>query len=207
MIEWKGNKSLRSVARVLLHRIRQEWLARPDEFDQRFGVETRLTVWRKRLPRNADSADYQAVNPAIFARAIPFVPRVTFIDLGCGKGRALILAREAGFRDLIGVEMSAKLAKAAIRNLRKLDIAAEIVTCDAGAYRFPDRPIVVFLYNPFGVPTMQKVIEHLPERGESYVIYVNPQHRPVFSGFDELYSDPLVAVLARRRDSRVRHSE
>lgn len=55
------------------------------------------------------------------------------------------MAHETGFRDLIGVEMSAKLAKAASRNLKKLEIAAEIVTTDASAYRFPDRPIVVFL--------------------------------------------------------------
>jgi len=106
MIEWKGNKSLRSIMRVLLHRIRQEWLTQPDEFDRRLGVETRLTVWRKRLRINPDSAGYEAVNPAIFARAMPFVPRVTFIDLGSGKGRALILAHEAGFRHLIGAEMS-----------------------------------------------------------------------------------------------------
>jgi len=84
--------------------------------------------------------------------------------------------------------------------LRKLEIAAQIVTGDAGTYRFPEGPIVVFLYNPFGVPTIQKVIEHLPEQSESYLIYVNPQHQAVFSGFRKLHSDRVVTVLARGGD-------
>lgn len=200
MIEWKGNKSLRSIVRVLRNRIRLEWFAPPDEFDRRLGVETRLAVWRKRIFTNPDSVDYEAVNPLIFARAVPVVPRSTFIDLGCGKGRALILAHEAGFRDLIGVEISPKLAKATIRNLKKLNIAAEIVAADAGAYCFPDRPIVVFLYNPFGEPTMRKVTKHLREHNRAYVIYVNPQHLSLFSGFRPVYSDRLLTVLTTCED-------
>jgi SAM-dependent methyltransferase len=192
MLAWKNHPSLR----LLLHRIRIEWLARPDEFDRTFGVETRLTVWRKRLPGKADSADYEAVNPALFARALPHVPRATFIDLGCGKGRALILAHQAGFRDLIGVEIAPRLLRAAKRNTRRLNIRATLLRADAAAYHFPDRPIVAFLYNPFGIPTLQAVIAKLRSHPHPvHVIYVNPEHDSLFSGFNPLFRDRLLSVL------------
>jgi SAM-dependent methyltransferase len=197
MLAWKRNQSL---LRVLLHRIRIEWLAPPDEFDRTYRVETRLTVWRKRLPAKPDSEDYEAVNPALFARALPHVPRVTFVDLGCGKGRALILAHQAGFRDVIGVEIAPRLLPAARRNTRRLAIPAALVLADAAAYHFPDRPIVTFLYNPFGIPTLQGVIEKLRHHRHSvHVIYVNPTHDSLFSGFDLLYRDRLLAVVSASR--------
>jgi SAM-dependent methyltransferase len=186
-----------SMLRILRQRIRNEWFSPPDAFDQTFGVETRRTVWRKRLPTKPDSVDYEAVNPQLFVRAVSYAPRVTFIDLGCGKGRGLILAHQAGFRDLIGVEMSAKLGKTAMANLRKLGINADIVQADAAAYDFPPRPLVVFMYNPFGIPTMQPVIDKLrSSRYPVHVIYINPQHRALFSGFHEIYTDAGIAVLS-----------
>jgi SAM-dependent methyltransferase len=188
-----------SALRILRQRIRNEWFAPPDTFDQTFGVETRLAVWRKRLFLKPDSIDYEAVNPQLFVRAISHAPRVTFIDLGCGKGRGLILAHQAGFQDLIGVEMSASLVKAAISNLRKLGITAEIVQADAAVYDFPARPLVVFMYNPFGIPTMQAVVEKLrSSRYPVHVIYINPRHRGLFSGFHEIYTDPAAVVLSTR---------
>jgi predicted RNA methylase len=153
-------------------------------------------VWRKRL-NGKDSEDYEAVSPTLFARAISYVPRDTFIDLGCGKGRALILAHEAGFQQLIGVEISPKLAKTAVRNLRKLKIDAEILQADAASFRLPDEPVVVFLYNPFGTSTMHAVIEKLlNHRHAVHVIYVNPKHGNLFSGFRRLYSDHAVSLFS-----------
>jgi SAM-dependent methyltransferase len=194
MLAWKNNQSL---LRVLMHRIRIEWLARPDEFDRTFGVETRLTVWRKRLSGKPDSVDYEAVNPALFARALPYVPRATFVDLGCGKGRALILAHQAGFREVIGVEIAPRLLRAAKRNTRRLNIPAALALADAATYHFPDRPIVAFLYNPFGTPTLEAVIEKLRgHRHPVHVIYVNPMHDVLFSGFDVLFRDCFLSVLS-----------
>jgi len=34
----------------------------------------------------------------------------TFVDIGCGKGRALLLASEIGFREVVGVELNPGLA-------------------------------------------------------------------------------------------------
>jgi SAM-dependent methyltransferase len=190
----RSNKS--ALVRAILHRIYMEWLARPDEFDRKYGVETRHTVWRKRLA-GEDSEDYQAVSPWLFSRVIPYVPRATFIDLGCGKGRALILAHAAGFRDLIGVEISPRLARDARRNLLKLQVAASILQADVATYLLPDEPVVVFMYNPFGVSTMQAVLEKLRRhRHRLHLIYINPKHSDLFSGFRQVYCDQSVAVIS-----------
>lgn len=189
----------KSAWRILIHRIRKEWFAAPDDFDKRFGVETRLMVWRKRLSDKADSTDYEAVSSNLFHRAIACVPRNTFIDLGCGKGRALILAHHAGFRDLIGVEISAALVRAAVRNTRRLGIPATILEADAALFEFPDRPLVLFMYNPFGPPTIQPIIEKLRSHRHSiYVIYINPRHASLFSDFHEIYADSALAVISNR---------
>jgi predicted RNA methylase len=192
-----ARKSKAAMLPLLLARLRCEWLAPPDDFDKTVGVETRLTVWRKRLPLKSDSTDYEAVNPALFARSMPYVPRATFVDLGCGKGRALILAHQHGFRDLIGVEMSGKLSKIAASNMKKLGIAAHIVQCDAAAFNCPSGPLVVFMYNPFGVPTMQTVVEKLASREDAvHVVYVNPLHGELFRGFQQVYADHLMMVTS-----------
>jgi SAM-dependent methyltransferase len=198
LVNWlsahKNRKS--ALLRAVLRRVHLEWFARPDEFDKKYRIETRHTVWRKRLA-GKDTEDYEAVSPILFSRAIACVPRNTFIDLGCGKGRALILAHEAGFRDLIGIEISSGLAEAAARNLQKLKIDAQILQADAASFPLPDRPVVLFLYNPFGSSTMEAVIEKLlNHRRAVHVIYVNPKHGNLFSGFQRLYGDRLLSVFS-----------
>lgn len=34
----------------------------------------------------------------------------TFVDIGCGKGRAVLLASEVRFREIVGIELNTKLA-------------------------------------------------------------------------------------------------
>src|SRR5713226_561215 len=124
-------KRIDPVLRRAWWKILREFFSPPDAFDRKYGIETRRTVWRKRVSIMGDNVNYEPVDLELFAHGIAFVPRVTFVDLGCGKGRALILAHEAGFRNLIGVEMSPKLAAAARSNLQRLGIAATIVEGNA----------------------------------------------------------------------------
>src|SRR5579872_1324030 len=60
-----------------------------------------------------DGVRYQAVEPNSFMNAVGSldidVAEFRFVDIGCGKGRALILARDLGFKSIIGVEISQSL--------------------------------------------------------------------------------------------------
>ncbi|HSS38155.1 MAG TPA: class I SAM-dependent methyltransferase [Polyangia bacterium] len=107
------------------------------------------------------------------------------MDLGCGKGRAVLVAAERPFREVIGVELSPDLARIAranasimaARNGRRAPIRIE--TGDASAYPLPPGDLVIFLYDPFGSELMAKVVGAVESAVRSapravYVIYYNP---------------------------------
>ena len=136
--------------------------------------------------RASDAVQYQGVDPRIAQTILDAVPqevreRATFVDYGCGKARGLAVGILAGFRKLVGVEVSADLAAVADRNLATLlerhpGVVVEIRTQDAAAFEPPDGPLVAFLYNPFVGLTLERVVQRL-ERHSSrwpvWVVYVN----------------------------------
>jgi len=160
----------------LISRIRKEFLPVRDEFDRAHGTNTSGLVSLFRLHIGSSNKKfgvrYQPCDPTVFSAAIEGIDRGrTFIDLGCGKGRVLIMAQEAGFRRIIGVEFSNALAGIARKQCR----FAEVITGDAAKYVFPKRePLCVFMYNPFAPPVLSEVIAHLPT--DCIVIYVSPLH-------------------------------
>lgn len=117
-----------------------------------------------------------------FKEAVKNVPRWPFVDLGCGKGRGLILAHEAGFRNLSGVEFSPALCKIARKNLQHCGIQANVICADATQFVFPNEPAVVFMYNPFGPSIMQKVLANIGTAPRC-LIYVTPKHSELFRRF------------------------
>jgi SAM-dependent methyltransferase len=73
-------------------------------------------------------AGYAAIPPSRFYGAMErwqasspahTLGEYTFIDFGCGKGRAALLASELGFREVVGVELNTKLADIAQTNVTK----------------------------------------------------------------------------------------
>jgi len=170
----------------------------PDEsgaaFDAEHGVETRGIISIAALdiddPNWVHGFDYQAVEVidlgAVLAPLEIDYPRTTFIDLGAGKGRVVMLAAALPFRRLLGVEISPELARIAIANLARfgpMEHSAsewEIVRGDAAQFEFPADPLVIFMYNPFTHPIMRSVIANLvdaqaSDRRRIVVIYVRPE--------------------------------
>lgn len=89
---------------------------------------------------------------------------LTFLDLGAGKGRALLLAAALPFRSIVGVEYSASLVEVARENIDWVgDPRLSVVCADAAAYELPPEPLVIFLYNPFGDKVMRGVIRNVGE--------------------------------------------
>ncbi len=169
-----------------------------DEFDQTYKTETSIVVplWRLRIPsRNAKfGARYQTMNPAEFLAVLRKVREdaqgLVFIDLGCGKGRTLILAAKEGFRRVIGVEFSPELAAVARENARRADASVEIVEMDACLYIPPDDDLLIYMYNPFGGQVVDSVLRNLRNWAAQYskkafVIYVNPVCRARFDSVPE----------------------
>ena len=90
-----------------------------------------------------------------------------FVDLGSGKGRALLVASEFPFAKIVGVELSSELHAIAEKNIelyrpplqpcRNIELRRE----NAAAFVFPSVPLVLFMFNPFGEETIRRVLENL----------------------------------------------
>jgi SAM-dependent methyltransferase len=91
----------------------------------------------------------------------------TFVDLGCGKGRVLLMASDYPFKKIIGVEFMPELHRVAQKNFagysNDLQRCRQIETLcmDARDFQFPLEPLVVYLFNPFSEPTFAHVLENL----------------------------------------------
>jgi predicted RNA methylase len=132
------------------------------------------------------ASDPQQVRTMI-ARLDINVSEHTFVDLGSGKGRALMLAAEFPFRRLIGVEFAKELYTAAQANFASLaatqgaDARVELVCGDAAAFAFPIEPLVIYLFNPFGSAIVRVVARNALASYRAAprpmtVIYMNPLH-------------------------------
>lgn len=164
--------------------------------DRRFKIDTAgMNDELRALGAISDRADrgygYEPIQLRVF-REIQDAWRIepgeyTFLDLGSGKGRALILAAECGFRRVIGVEFAPALHEIAqrnvarYRNLRPAAPPVEMYLEDAASYAIPDEDLVLFLYNPFDDAVLNRVIENVeaslnrsPRRFT--VVYRNPRH-------------------------------
>jgi SAM-dependent methyltransferase len=173
---------------------RQMAAVRDRAYDKGTGVDTVADHPGLEFPDGVvhdDSVYYARTSPRDFARVMKDVPVTaagfTFVDLGCGKGAALLLALDHGFRTLVGVEANGRLATIAERNAhryvatRGLEATVQIIRDDVVDFPFPSAPSVLYLYNPFGPETLTAVLGNL-ERSLSQdprdvvVAYVSPVH-------------------------------
>jgi SAM-dependent methyltransferase len=137
-----------------------------------------VTPWRRRLLGVLESLGIRYEDFA-------------FVDVGCGKGRMLLLAARLPFTRVIGVELSAECAErarenvAAYRGGRGADAPVEVVCADATRYRLPDDPLVLYLYNPFKGEVLARFLAGVRRSVEEhprpvYIIYVQPESRELF---------------------------
>jgi SAM-dependent methyltransferase len=114
---------------------------------------------------------YEASNPDGFRALMEAMETplegLTFVDLGAGKGRALLLASELPFRRIVGVEFAPALVEVARQNVaryrsdRQRCRSFEIVCADAVEYELPEEPCLVYVYNAFEAPIMPAVLANL----------------------------------------------
>jgi SAM-dependent methyltransferase len=168
----------------------------PHPFDRAYGTDTSGFVSEHKLPRDDLASTgahywgsaYWGSQPSFVRAAIAALPSpesFTFVDLGCGKGRALIVASEFAFRALLGVELSPALVKTARKNAQIIEkrfpgrTPIVVEERNAKTFQFPPGNIVLYIYNPFGEDVLSKVIDSLEraiaaERRDVFVIYMYP---------------------------------
>lgn len=170
------------------------------QFDADHGVDT--AGW---------TLDYEPVGPSVCEAVLDALPdralRASFYDLGCGKGRVLLLASKRPFRRVVGVEMVAGLVRTCRANLAGWQGAhpdcgpLEVLHADGIGLTLPADDLVVFLYNPFGEEGIAAVLHGLADRrapgSTCWVAYVNPLE-------GHLLTDPPWSLVASGGDGSER---
>ncbi len=165
-------------------------------FDRAHGTDTGGLIPADRLrtphPSSAHITAYYPMSPSRFQGAIDLwlrsppthpIEQHTFVDLGCGKGRALLLASELPFRQALGVELHPRLVAIARRNLCRWQAAHRdrcptgVLQADAADLRLPPGPCLLYLFHPFAEPVTRRLINHLRSQQPASldIIYFNPE--------------------------------
>ncbi len=161
-------------------------------FDIAYNTTTSgfLPPWllRSGTTTDAHTTAYAGCQPSCLRRALMVIPQpedCTFVDFGCGKGRALIVATEFAFRRILGIELAPGLVTAARHNAQIVEkqypqrTKIEVVQGDATAVPFPEGKLAIFLYHSFGPELVARMLSRISEAvvgGERtiFLIYENP---------------------------------
>jgi SAM-dependent methyltransferase len=146
-------------------------------FDRRYGVDTSGKIHLSELKIDSlnlpEATWYEPVSPLFFRRLMRGLSidceKYVFIDYGSGKGRALFLASEYSFAQVLGVEFSPELHSVAVNNIRTyvnpMQRCFNIVSVciDAVDFELPHVPSVLFFYSPFKAPVFIKIMNNVME--------------------------------------------
>ena len=206
----------KTAARTNVQPIRPRDLLKPTThpihpFDQIHGTDTSGLVPARDLvtghPNDEHVTAYYGVAPSILraliqhwlANAPPHhITDYTFLDIGAGKGRAVLLASEFPFRQVVGVELNPAMAAIARSNAETwgrahaADPTASatapilIVQDDALNLALPDTPTLIFLFHPFEDPVLKSLLRRIETAfadrpGTLDILYVNAEHGPTLN--------------------------
>ncbi len=169
------------------------------DWDHRVNTTSGAVGWRDRLFGVLHSP-YQPTEPALFREMIEGLQQntginlseFTFVDLGSGKGRTLLMASNYPFRRIVGVELLPSLHRIAEQNLGQYKnssqqcSAIQTLCSDATAFVFPEEPILLYLFNPFPESGLRKTVQNLENSlrehpRTAFVLYHNPLLEHVLS--------------------------
>ena len=165
---------------------------RKEAFDARFGTDTAAPfLGREKTPgayfyvATTASLIYEILN----SLALP-PDAFAFVDMGSGKGRALLVASEFAFAKIVGIELSPDLHRIAENNISRYSPASQQCTAfelhcmDVVDYDYGPEPVVLFLFDPFGRDTLRSAIANLEaslraKPRKALVVYVYPRFEDV----------------------------
>ncbi len=202
------NWNIRIATHILLQEIKGE---------KKYGINTTGADELKKLEEKgidiSHATIYMPVSysllDAIFDQlnASTLKPCNHFLDLGCGKGRALCVAAHHGFKKVTGIDISKELCADAKENLvltqQKIPaLEFAVVNNDAFYFMIPADADYIFMFNPFDEMIMSGVVENIIESLQQNprsisIAYVNPLHKELFvkAGFKEVYHSKKMKYL------------
>ncbi|MEI9979190.1 MAG: class I SAM-dependent methyltransferase [Edaphobacter sp.] len=197
-------------------------------FDQIHGVDTSGLIASKHLKTGHENdthvTAYYGVAPSILRTLIGLwqattpphpLEKYTFLDIGAGKGRAMLVASELPFREVIGIELNPTLAEKAQRNLDHWIAShatdktspplapTRLYQQDALTFDLRRTPTLAFLFHPFEAPVLKLLLRRIEARFAKRpgtpsppldLLYVNSECRNVLDNhpaFTRLFLGPV----------------
>ena len=163
-------------------------LAAEGRYEKKFGIKTAAI-------KQSDSKEffhYQGAGYLALLRILKDVFKDTggfdFMDIGCGKGRAVFVAEYCGYNNLTGIELDAGLLVDAEANLKtypfkRAGSVIQFIHANALEYSYSDRPMVYFFFNPFNEDIMRQVLHRIMAAtgNETWFVYMNPLYQKPFA--------------------------
>ena len=187
--------------RIAWHIIKQE-----SSGEKKYGIDTTGADELRTLEdKGIDISHATIYMPASYDLLENFFSRINlkeyhhFVDIGCGKGRAICVAASFGTKKITGVELSKDLCVSAKENLQKTkekypDFIYDVYNNDAFYFQIEKDVDCIFMFNPFDETIMSGVLENIEASLQKNprkinVIYINPLQKHLFleSGFKEKY--------------------
>jgi SAM-dependent methyltransferase len=174
-------------------------------FDRLYGTDTGGLIPRAELvtghPNDLYITAYYAVAPSILDGVLdvwlrsdpPYeIDRYTFLDVGAGKGRALLCASQHPFHQAVGIELNPAMAAIARANITAFEESANasplapltLLEGDALEAPLPATPTLAFMFHPFEAPVLKRFVarveQHFADRPGAFdLLYVNAEHHSI----------------------------
>ena len=187
-------------------------------FDRRHGTDTSGLLPGTSIAEGTglkakDLTAYYGVAPSILHTVVDYwlrecapqqpIERTVFLDVGAGKGRAMLLASQHPFLRVEGMELNPGLAAITRSNLElwQQDPTADalaplnLVEGDATRLPLPPEPTLAYLFHPFEARLLRRFVTHiqrsLARTPRAFdLVYVNAEHDSLLDhqrGLDRLW--------------------
>ncbi len=140
---------------------------------------------------NADiskSSPYEAVNYFLLEKLLTafrrLSPNTSIVDLGCGKGRVMVVAAYFGFIRITGIDFAKELCEEASFNMKRTQsvipgIHWKVIEGNVPDYIILPEDSVFFMFNPFVEETLVAFLDKLEESRnlfprKTYFLYASP---------------------------------
>jgi SAM-dependent methyltransferase len=166
---------------------------------------------------------YQGANYFLIEKLFSYLQSLNvnknIIDIGCGKGRVLVVAGYYGFNKIIGIDFAAELCEEATKNIILVQSkfpgkSFNVIHADAVDYEIEKDTNVFFFFNPFNHIVMLAVVKNILRSlkinpREVFAVYINPVHKEIFlsAGFEQIfylqklkYAEASIFMLDARRE-------
>lgn len=143
------------------------------------------------------SSRYEAVNyfilDALLKKILTLTTSRNFNDLGCGKGRAMVVAAHYGFTNITGIDFATEVCDIATKNMQQvakaLPVQYRVLNANVLDYDILKDDCVFFMFNPFSRQTLFSFLERIEASIKDYprvvyFLYASPRHIETFFQFE-----------------------